>query len=304
MKVSMPILLVLLGLNVHAADEAVSRDGDLNRLQGRWTAKAGTRHEIHVVIEIKGRGVCAAIKTPQGLDFQVQGELKLDETTSPRSLDWKKLIGPDQQPLPEIAAVYKIDGDTFTVCNGGFLGARPKEFKPGEGVLADVVVFHRLDTKDTRTGSTTAPASPAAAQRSSLTVSSDTKKPPATGVGQARPAPPSASPYVWQGGSGTGEDEYHVLAAASLPPPLIRRCSSKVSPQCPAKTEKGLPAMIQSVGTPFARPFLGVPIHPMTDRQENAPWQSTVRKPRKKSRKRCTSSRRENSRAAASRRRR
>ena len=135
MKVSMPILLVLLGLNVQAAEEATSRDGDLNRLQGRWTAKAGARHEIHVVIEIKGRGVLAAIKTPQGLDFQVQGEVKLDETTSPRSLDWKKLTGPDQQPLPEIAAVYKIDGDTFTVCNGGFLGARPKEFKPGEAQL-------------------------------------------------------------------------------------------------------------------------------------------------------------------------
>jgi uncharacterized protein (TIGR03067 family) len=189
MKASMPILLVLLGLNVHAADEAVSRDGDLTRLQGRWTAKAGTRHEIHVVIEIKGRGVCATIKTPKGLDFQVQGELKLDETTSPRSLDWKKLIGPDQQPLPEIAAVYKIDGDTFTVCNGGFLGARPKEFKPGEGVLADVVVFHRLDARDTRTGSTTAPASPAATHASSRTVSSDSRVRVATGVDQARPAP-------------------------------------------------------------------------------------------------------------------
>ena len=237
MKVSMPILLVLLGLNVHAADEAVSRDGDLNRLQGRWAAKAGTRHEIQVVIEIKGRGVCAAIKTPQGPDFQVQGELKLDETTSPRSLDWKKLVGPDQQPLPEIAAVYKINGDTFTVCNGGFLGARPKEFKPGEGALADVVVFHRLDTKDARTGSTTAPASPAdtkdartgsttapaspaAAQPSSLTVSSDNKKPPATGVEQARPAllpPPSVRPArrFWLG----RRRKYHVLAVASLPPP-------------------------------------------------------------------------------------
>ena len=193
--------------------------GILSRLQGRWTAKAGTRHEIHVVIEIKGRGVCAAIKTPQGLDFQVQGELKLDETTSPRSLDWKKLIGPDQQPLPEIAAVYKIDGDTFTVCNGGFLGARPKEFKPGEGVLADVVVFHRLDTKDTRTGSTTAPASPAAAQRSSLTVSSDSKKSPCHWGRASTASASSASPYVWQGGSGTGEDEYDALAAASIPPP-------------------------------------------------------------------------------------
>jgi uncharacterized protein (TIGR03067 family) len=190
MKASMPILLVLLGLNVQAAEEAVSRDGDLNRLQGRWTAQAGTRHEIHVVIEIKGRGVCAAIQTPQGLDFQVQGELKLDETTSPRSLDWKKLTGPDQQPLPEIAAVYKIDGDTFTVCNGGFLGARPKEFKPGEGALADVVVFHRLESKAARTGSTAAPAAPAAAHSSNRTLGSDSKQPPAPGAEQtARPAP-------------------------------------------------------------------------------------------------------------------
>ncbi len=186
----MPILLVLLGLNVHAAEEAVSRDGDLNRLQGRWTAKAGARHEIQVVIEVRGRGICAAIKTPQGLDFQVQGELKLDETTSPRSLDWKKLIGPDQQPLPEIAAVYKIDGDTFTVCNGGFLGARPKEFKPGEGVLADVVVFHRLESNDSRTGSKIPPPAPAAVHSANRTVGSDSKQPAAPAVKQtAQPAP-------------------------------------------------------------------------------------------------------------------
>ncbi len=157
MKVSMPILLLLLGVSVHAADQGASKDGDLGRLQGRWEANAGARHDIKVLIEIKGRGVSAAIKTPQGLDIQVRGEVKLDESTSPRSLDWKKLTGPDQQPLPEIAAVYKIDGDTFTVCNGGFLGARPKAFKPGEGVLADVVVFHRLDTKDT--GVSTRPVS-------------------------------------------------------------------------------------------------------------------------------------------------
>jgi uncharacterized protein (TIGR03067 family) len=196
MKVSMPILLVLLGLHPHAADEAVSRDGDLGRLQGRWTAKAGTRREIHVVIEIKGRDVHAAIKTPQGLDFQVQGELKLDETTSPRSLDWKKFSGPDQQPLPDIAAVYKIEGDTFTVCNGGFLGSRPKEFKPGEGVLADVVVFHRLDPKDARPDPTTS-ASPAPSSPSSRRVISDGKQPTASRVEYVRSSPrPPALPQV------------------------------------------------------------------------------------------------------------
>ena len=34
-------------------------------------------------------------------------------------------------------------GDTFTVCNGGMNGSRPKEFKPGDGALAEVVVFER-----------------------------------------------------------------------------------------------------------------------------------------------------------------
>lgn len=188
MKVAMPILLVLIGLHVHAAEVTLPRDGDLGRLQGQWTAKAGTRHEIHVVIEIKGSDVRAAIKTPQGLDFKVQGELKLDETTSPRSLDWKKLTLPDQQPLPEIAAVYRIDGDTFTVCNGGFHGARPKEFKPGEGVLADVVVFHRLEAKDARIGSASAPATPVRTHRSYLAASTGINEFSANGVNLAPPA--------------------------------------------------------------------------------------------------------------------
>ena len=185
MRVLKSILLVLIGVNVHAAEEALRRDGDLGRLQGRWTANAGTRHEIHVTIEIKGRDVRAAIKTPQGLAFKVQGELKLDETTTPRSLDWKKLVGPDQQPLPEIAAVYKLDGDTFTVCNGGFLGARPKEFKPGEGVLADVVVFHRIDPKDTRVGSAAAPASQKPTSGSNLSAATESKRLAAHGGNQA-----------------------------------------------------------------------------------------------------------------------
>ena len=151
-------ILVVLASSAPAAEEARPVTGDLARLQGKWTAKAGPRHEIQVVMDIKGREVSVAIKTPQGLDFQVQGELRLDETTTPRSLDWRKFTGPDQQPLPEVAAVYKIDGETFTVCNGGFLGRRPKEFKPGDGVLNDLVVFRRPTAKDLGSAAEMAPA--------------------------------------------------------------------------------------------------------------------------------------------------
>ena len=93
--------------------------------------------------EIQGTQVDASIRTPQGIRFQVRGEVKLDETTSPRSLDWIKFSGADQQEFPDIPAIYKIDRDTFTVCNGGLGGRRPKEFTSGDGILAEVVVFER-----------------------------------------------------------------------------------------------------------------------------------------------------------------
>ena len=124
------------------------------RFESSWTSRASV--------------VDATITTPQGIRFQVQGEVKLDETTSPRSLDWVKFTGADQQEFPPIPAIYKLDGDTFTVCNGGLNGTRPKEFKPGDGVLAEVVVFKReperrrqepkSPDKATQTTGTTEPA--------------------------------------------------------------------------------------------------------------------------------------------------
>jgi uncharacterized protein (TIGR03067 family) len=105
---------------------------------------------MRVVLDVQGRQVNAVITTPQGLNLRAQGELKLDETTSPRSLDWVKFTGPDQQEFPSILGIYKLDHDTFTVCNGGLHGARPKEFKPGEGVLAEVVTFCREQAAPTR----------------------------------------------------------------------------------------------------------------------------------------------------------
>ena len=126
-----------------AGTEAIPADTDLGRLQGRWAARAGARREVRVVLTIHGRRVDATIKTPQGISFEVQGEMRLDETTLPRSLDWVNFSGADQQEFPQIPAIYKLDRDKFTLCNGGMNGTRPKEFKPGDGALADVVVFER-----------------------------------------------------------------------------------------------------------------------------------------------------------------
>jgi uncharacterized protein (TIGR03067 family) len=130
-------------ISAHAGNETISAESDLGRLQGKWTAQAGLRRELRVSLEIQGRRVDAVVTTPQGLNLRAQGEVKIDERTSPRTVDWIKFNGPDQQELPAILGIYKFDRETFVVCTGGFNGDRPTEFKPGEGVLTEVVTFRR-----------------------------------------------------------------------------------------------------------------------------------------------------------------
>ncbi len=124
--------------------ESTKSKSDLDRLQGKWTARAGARKEVRVLLEIKGRQATASIKTPQGLRLLLEGEIKLDESTSPRQLDWINFTGADQQEFPPLLAIYSVTGDQFTICNGGMNGARPTRFKAGDGILAEVVVFERV----------------------------------------------------------------------------------------------------------------------------------------------------------------
>ncbi len=156
MKAILALMFVVLGIGVARAGDVAAGNGDLSRLQGRWCARAGARRELAVALEVRGQDIKVAIRTPQGLDIKVRGGLKLNEAASPRNLDWVKLSGPGEQPLPEISGIYKLEGDIFTVCNGGFLGARPTDFKGGDGPLSDVVVFTRAKsespTKDLAAG--------------------------------------------------------------------------------------------------------------------------------------------------------
>jgi uncharacterized protein (TIGR03067 family) len=148
---------------------------DLARLQGNWTAKAGPLHDIEVKLEIEGHRARVDITTAQGLTVHARGEVKIDETSSPRALDWTKFNGLDHQELPEIRAIYALDGDTFTVCNGGPHGVRPTEFKAGDGVLSDIVVFKRLEPKP-KTASDTRDSGSATAAASLLLASSTVKR--------------------------------------------------------------------------------------------------------------------------------
>jgi uncharacterized protein (TIGR03067 family) len=117
--------------------------GDLAKIQGTWTTKAGPDHDIAVTLTIEGHRATVRLALPGGDTFQARGEVRINETVTPKAWDWVKFAGLDGQELPEIPAIYELDGDMLTVCNGGPANDRPTKFQAGESSLADLYRFHR-----------------------------------------------------------------------------------------------------------------------------------------------------------------
>jgi uncharacterized protein (TIGR03067 family) len=137
-KIALSLLLAVM-----ASGAAPAVQGDLARLQGPWETKVGLKKGTTVRIEIKGKLVAATISTPQGIKIQADGEVKIDETVTPKALDWVKFTTLDGEEVPEVHAIYRIEGDRLFIRSGGFNDQRPTEFNPGDGVWANVLVFER-----------------------------------------------------------------------------------------------------------------------------------------------------------------
>lgn len=117
----------------HPASAADEPKGDLAKLQGAWTAKVGPNKDIPITLSIKDKAVEISGTRPNGEDFKLRGEIKIDEMASPKTIDWVKFTGPEGNELPDNLAIYKLEADSWTVCNGGRGNDRPTEFKAGEG---------------------------------------------------------------------------------------------------------------------------------------------------------------------------
>ena len=88
-----------------------------------------------IVVTIKGENY--TVTTKQGPDT---GTLKVDETQKPRAMDATRTEGFE---AGKVIAVYKIDGDTMTVCYAFNGGDRPTELATKEGSAWLLITYQR-----------------------------------------------------------------------------------------------------------------------------------------------------------------
>ncbi len=113
---------------------------DLRRIQGDWlvaelTANGDKISESDLAnLKLQMKGNEFTVDGPEG---QQQGKLKLDPSTSPKSMDVTTLNG------DEVPAIYELTADAFRVCYAANGGARPKEFKSADGSGITLITFKR-----------------------------------------------------------------------------------------------------------------------------------------------------------------
>lgn len=142
---------MLLALAVVAA-APMAKDGkkDPPSLVGEWEAVKGVRDgterdipagRLSFTFTADGKAIERRAGSPAG-----QGTYTTDPSKDPPEID---LVSTSEKGKPPIRAIYKVDGDTLTLClvekDGG---ARPKAFAAPEGSSAALVTFKRVKKKD------------------------------------------------------------------------------------------------------------------------------------------------------------
>ena len=140
-------LLLILAAPAARSDDAEKADppkGDLAKIQGKWKGMVGDEKNIPVTAVFKDNTVTVHV-TIQERELDLKGEIKLDETKSPKTWDWTKFKGPNGDEPEDNLAIYKFDGeDKIILCSGGPGNERPTKFEAGENGPPNLVEFTRV----------------------------------------------------------------------------------------------------------------------------------------------------------------
>jgi uncharacterized protein (TIGR03067 family) len=125
------ILAPVAGLR--AADEKV--EGDLKKVQGKWTAPSGNGEKVTYTFDGKKLKLVAPSRS-------YEMEVKLDAEAKPeKTIDFKIIEAPEDAKGQTSKGIYKFDGEKFVFCFAP-MGDRPTKFEM-EGYEKIVVTLSR-----------------------------------------------------------------------------------------------------------------------------------------------------------------
>jgi uncharacterized protein (TIGR03067 family) len=137
------VALALIGFVLPAlADD--KKEPDLKPFVGGWTiekAELGgmdiTEHLKAMKFDIREGGKYTAVLGEE----KDEGSFTIDPSKSPKEMDITSTGGPNKDKL--IKAIYKLDGDTMTVCYELGGGDRPKQFESKKDTKGLLVTYKR-----------------------------------------------------------------------------------------------------------------------------------------------------------------
>ena len=105
-----------------AADDKDKVEGDLKKIQGKWTTPSGNGDKVSYTFDGKKLKVVAPSRTYEMVVTLV------DDAKPEKTIDFKIVEGPDDAKGNTSKGIYKFDGEKFVFCFAP-QGDRPTKFE-------------------------------------------------------------------------------------------------------------------------------------------------------------------------------
>src|SRR6266850_4319083 len=121
---------------------------DLEMMQGKWTVQSikesdgkGPTDDFLKDIEVIVKDDSMKILLTAKKETLDAFKMKLDPTKKPKAVDFTHTEGPDKGKTE--LGIYKLEGDTLTICVNDFDKERPAAFATKEGTKISVIVMKK-----------------------------------------------------------------------------------------------------------------------------------------------------------------